>query len=123
MADHSPLTPRQHESNNFTNNRVARSSHRYDNMRASQTFLRSGENAGYTKNDIIGTNRKHPLALVRQIAIWLAREDGIGLCRGFRRYLNEILRPVWFHRVKAIGMLSYNDSELMEVMEKMEVAT
>ena len=33
LSDHSPLTPRQHEPNNFISNRMARSSHRYDHMK------------------------------------------------------------------------------------------
>ena len=113
--------PRQHESNNFTSNRVARSSHRYFNMRDLKDIFKAVENAGYSKDDIIGKDRKYPLAVVRQIAIWLAREG--------RTYeeLGDIFKrnhAACLASVKRIdGMLSYKDSELIDVMEKMEVAT
>jgi len=119
VAGH-PLPPKRHESNNFTSNRVARSSHRYDHMRELSDIFKAVENAGYSKDDIIGKDRKHPLAIVRQIAMWLAREG--------RTYeeLGDIFKrnhAACVASVKRIdGMLSYKDSELMEVMEKMEVA-
>ena len=122
MCGRSPFTPNQrHESNNFTSNRVARSSHRYFNMRDLNEIFKAVENAGYSKDDIIGKDRKYPLAVVRQIAIWLAREG--------RTYeeLGDIFKrnhAACLASVKRIdGMLSYKDSELIDVMEKMEVAT
>ena len=121
MCGRSPFTPKQrHESNNTFNNRVARSSHRHDHMRDLNEIFKAVENAGYSKDDIIGKDRKYPLAVVRQIAIWLAREG--------RTYeeLGDIFKrnhAACLASVKRIdGMLSYKDSELMEVMEKMEVA-
>ena len=98
---------------------MARSSHRHDHMRELSDIFQKCENAGFSKDDIIGKDRKHPLAFVRQIAIWPGR---VGLCRA-RRYLkrNHAACVVSVKRID--GMLSYKDSELMEVMETIEVAT
>ena len=100
---------------------MARSSHRHDHMRELSDIFQKCENAGFSKDDIIGKDRKHPLAFVRQIAIWLAREGRTYAELGdiFKR--NHAACVVSVKRID--GMLSYKDSELMEVMEKMEVAT
>lgn len=121
MCGRSPFTPNQrHESNNFTSNRVARSSHRYFNMRDLKDIFKAVKRAGFTKADILSKNRKQPLALVRQIAMWLAREGRT------LEELGDIFKrnhAACLHSVKSIeGKLSYNDLDVTELMEKMEVS-
>ena len=90
-------------------------------MRDLKDIFKAVKKAGFTKGDILSKNRKQPLALVRQIAMWLAREGRT------LEELGDIFKrnhAACVASVKRIdGMLSYKDSELMEVMEKMEVAT
>ena len=90
-------------------------------MRDLKDIFKAVEKTGYSEKDIISKNRKQPLAFVRQIAIWLAREGRTYAELGdiFKR--NHAACVVSVKRID--GMLSYKDSELMEVMEKMEVVT
>ena len=100
---------------------MARSSHRYDNMRELSDIFKAVEKTGYSEADIISKNRKQPLALVRQLAVWLAREG--------RTYeeLGDIFQrnhAACLNSVRQVeGRLSYNDLEVTKMMEKMEVAT
>ena len=90
-------------------------------MRDLKDIFKAVKKAGFTKGDILSKNRKQPLALVRQVAVWLAREG---------RTLEELgdifnrNHAACLHSVRSIeGRLSYNDVELTSLMEKMEVAT
>mgnify|MGYP001184181197 CR=1 FL=1 len=99
---------------------MARSSHRHDHMRELSDIFKAVEKTGYSEKDIISKNRKQPLALVRQLAVWLAREG--------RTYaeLGDIFKrnhAACLHSVRQVeGRLSYNDLEVTKMMEKMEVA-
>ncbi len=90
-------------------------------MRELSDIFKAVEKTGYSEKDIISKNRKQPLALIRQIAMWLAREGRTLEELGdiFKR--NHAACVVSVKRIE--GMLSYKDSELMTLLEKMEVAT
>jgi len=89
-------------------------------MRDLKDIFKAVKKAGFTKADILSKNRKQPLALVRQIAMWLAREGRT------LEELGDIFKrnhAACLHSVKSIeGKLSYNDLDVTELMEKMEVS-
>jgi chromosomal replication initiation ATPase DnaA len=89
-------------------------------MRDLKDIFKAVKKAGFTKGDILSKNRKQPLALVRQIAMWLAREGRT------LEELGDIFKrnhAACLHSVKSIeGKLSYNDLDVTELMEKMEVS-
>lgn len=95
---------------------MARSSHRYDNMSITEIFNSVKKNYGYTKKDILSTNRAQPLTTVRQVAVYLARQDGIlyeDLGRIFKRHYSNCINS---HRV--IGdRISINDPQVVEVVK------
>lgn len=75
------------------------------------------EKAGFTKEDIVGKSRKQPLALVRQVAIWLARDGRTyeQLGKDFKRNHSACV-----HACKSIdSKLSYGDVQLDELMKRM----
>ena len=95
---------------------MARSSHRYDNMSITEIFNSVKKNYGYTKKDILSFNRTQPLTTVRQVAVYLARQDGIlyeDLGRIFKRHYSNCINS---HRV--IGdRISINDPQVVEVVK------
>ena len=89
-------------------------------MRDLKDIFKAVEKTGYSEKDIISKNRKQPLALIRQVAVWLARE-GRTYCE-----LGDIFKrnhAACLHSVRQVeGRLSYNDVEVTSLMKKMEVA-
>jgi len=89
-------------------------------MRDLKEIFKAVRKVGFTKGDILSKNRKQPLALVRQVAVWLAREGRT------LKELGDIFNrnhAACLHSVRQVdNRLSYNDLEVAELMAKMEVA-
>jgi len=93
-------------------------SDRYADMKL-ETIYQAVEKAGYSKAEIIEQNRSQPLALVRQIAVWLAREG-----RTYTELAREFDRnhAACIHSVRVVNeKLSYKDEALIDLMSAMGV--
>lgn len=116
------LTPKEYEPNNFISNRMARRSHRYDyHMKDLDEIFEAVEKVGFTKDDILGRDRKQPLATVRQIAVYLARPGRtyVQLGKIFDRHHACMV----FSFCSIRDRIGYGDHHVTDYMKKMEVAT
>ena len=100
---------------------MAYSSHRHDHMNIKDIFKSVEKNYGYTKKDILSVNRKQPLALVRQVAVYLARQNGImyeELGTIFQRHYSNCRNS---YRV-IDDRISINDPQVEEVIKTIMTA-
>ena len=100
---------------------MARRSHRYADMISLDKIFKAIETAfGFSKEDILGYNRKQPLATIRQIAVYLARNGRtyIQLSEIFKRH--HACMVYSFYAIR--DRLSYNEYEVEELIKKIEEA-
>ena len=101
---------------------MARRSHRYDyQMKDLDEIFEAVEKVGFTKDDILGRDRKQPLATVRQIAVYLARPGRtyVQLGKIFDRHHACMV----FSFCSIRDRIGYGDHHVTDYMKKMEVAT
>lgn len=98
---------------------MARSNHRYVDMISLEKIFKAIETAfGFSKEDLLGYNRKQPLATIRQLAVYLARDGRtfIQLSEIFKRHHACMLYSFYAIRDR----MSYNDYEVEELIKKIE---